>query len=445
MAFDPFLPPTFTAQGDDAGVYYAAQRDSTSTLWWYGEDRDARWAHVFRGQLTLEGADARWNGVFIDVPKGVTCGHGRLGWERGFTGGAPFLRRTAVEGGFGGMLIAPGPFPPAPVRRLMPGFTGEGLENLTGVWLGNDGGTYYVREVGETGQVAWVGEHPEADPGTEVMPGRRWVNVFMGQRTDRLIRGEWSDVPKGEVDQHGTMTLFATAPDRLTVIRKTGGFGGLRFVRVENLEITLRWVSLRVLDQQEWFFEGDEPYFLALIALMDGRTVNLTAPEGSRADFSHSFVAPMLQSNVGAGAVIDLSSLPPLELGIRRVPGDRPDIPHPVLAIALRGAEKDESSPAWQEDRLQDWIDTGGGAVDRALQRTGMAGFETNVARWHETFTWRNEDDLFGLDSNAFTYAQLESMSGRTTRLTFDLRGGDVRYSVTADLSVRGVRGTCSP
>lgn len=64
---------------------------------------------------------------------------------------------------------------------------------------------------------------------------------------------------------------------------------------------------------------------------------------------------------------------------------------------------------------------------------------------WHETFSWRNEDDLFGLDSRAFTYRQLLAMAGSTTRLSFDLRGGDVRYEVTADLTVRGVRGTCAP
>jgi hypothetical protein len=142
--------------------------------------------------------------------------------------------------------------------------------------------------------------------------------------------------------------------------------------------------------------------------------------------------------------VIDLSTLPVTETGIRPVPGDAAELDHPVFAVALRGAEKDESSERWQQDRLRNWIEAGGGEVNRALQR-GTLRFGTDVARWHETFSWKNEDDLFGLDSRAFTYRQLLAMAGSMTRLSFDLRGGDVRYEVTADLTVRGVRGTCAP
>jgi hypothetical protein len=415
MTVDAFFPQRFLARGNDGGTYFVAQRADTSTLWWYGESLDARWAHVFRGRLTLEddGLTARWDGTFIDVPKGLTCGHGRLGWERRFAGPeTPVLVRTLREGernAFGGSLVIPsGDATVGSVGRLSPGFVGDGLEeNLTGVWRGNDGGTYYIREVAETGQIAWVGEHPEAEPGTVGMPGTRWVNVFMGQRDGRLIRGEWSDVPKGDVNQNGEMILFVNSERRLSIIRKTGGFGGLRFVRLEDLEVTLSWVSLVVRDQQEWFLEGDEPFFLAMIALMDGRTVNLTDSSRSRANFENSFVAPVLRTNIGAGDVVDLSSLPPLAVGIRPVPGDEPGLAHPVLGIALRGAEKDDSSLLWQEDRLQNWIDVGGGEINRALQRTGDVEFATDVARWHETWTWANEDDIFGLDSRAFTYAQL--------------------------------------
>jgi hypothetical protein len=451
MAIYPFLDERFTARGDDTDTYFIAQIDRASAMWWYGEHPTSRWAHVFRGDLTRgTGREARWTGTFIDVPKGLTCGSGGLVWEARSEGSeVPFLQRTAREGArnfFGGTQIALPPRRPpvASVARLEPGFVGDDLSNLTGVWLGNDGGTYYIREVSETGEIAWVGEHPQALPTAPGMMGRRWVNVFMGSKRGRIISGEWADVPKGEVEQEGTMSLFVTSEDRLTIIAKTGGFGGMRFVRAENLEVTLTWTSLTVVDQQEWFLEGDEPYFYALIALMDGTTVNLTARESSRANFAHSLIAPMLQANVGAGTVIDLSSLPPVQVGIRAVPGDRPELEHPVFAVAVRGAEKDDSSEAWQQDRLQNWIEVGGGEVNRALQR-GTLRFGTDVARWHETFSWRNEDDLFGLDSAAFTHRQLLALAGSSTTLTFSLRGGNVHYDVRAELAVRGVRGTCRP
>jgi hypothetical protein len=437
----------FFATGEPSDSAYFVTLTDDDVLWWLAETADGTSVNVYRGRRIAGATPERWEGEYVSVPKGLQCGFGRLSWEtRG--GLRPRLHRIAREGArnaYPDEIIAAIAGPPArSVRPVDPGFVGDGLANLTGVWIGSDRGTYYIREVSETGQIAWVGENPEAEPDTPTT-GNGWVNVFLGQRKDRFISGDWADVPKGEVDNSGRLRILVFNEDVLVILEKSGGFGGRSFRRRGNLEITLRWISLEVLDQQEWFFEADEPYFLALIALMDGRTVNLTNPVTSRANFSHSFFAPMLRANVGAGAVIDLSSLPTVNVGIRAVPGDRPKLEHPVLGIALRGAEVDESSDAWRRDRLQDWIDTGGGEVNRALQRTGDVDFASNVARWHEMFTWRNEDDTFGLDSIAFTHSQLLALAGSSTRLVFNLRGGDVAYRVTAELSVRGVRGLCPP
>ena len=375
----------------------------------------------------------------------------RFTWEHRLDPSSPLVRtaRSGTHNAFGGQLIV---HPPAPVSvpsvtRLAPGFVGEGLQNLTGVWIGDDRGTYYIREVSETGEVAWVGEHPEARPDTLEAEGAHWVNVFMGQREGLTIRGAWTDVPKGEIHNVGELTLVATSENQLQIIRKTGGFGGTTFTRAENLDVLLRWVDLEIVDQQEWFFEGDEPYFFAMIALMDGTTVDLTDRSGAHADFSHSFVAPVLASNVGAShPPLSLASLPPTRLGIRPVHGDRPELHHPVLGIALRGAEHDYSNEPWQSDRLADWIATGGGELNRALQE-GSVMFASDVGRWHEVvpFPWYDQDDTFGLDTIAFTRAGLLGMAGRTTRLTFNLRGSDVHYRVRADLTVNAVRGSCSP
>jgi len=451
MPIDPQLPSSFLARGDDGGIYYVAQRERPDEIWWFAEHPDARWAHVFRGRLTLDGTSARWDGTFIDVPKGVACGVGELGWERRMVAPrTPVLVRTSREGPrnrFGGTQIAPATALTTPsVRRLAPGFAGEGMENLTGVWIGDDGGTYYIREVAGTGQIAWVGEHPEARP-RDPVTGSRWVNVFMGQRSDRLIRGHFSDVPKGEIDNHAPLTLFVASDRRIVMVSSSGGFGGTRFTRVENLSVTLRWVALTVMDQQEWILEGDEPYFYAMIARMDGATVDLTDPTRARVVTSDSLIAPMLRSNIGAGTVVSLSSLPPIDFPIVPVRGDTPGSAHPVLGIALRGVEKDFSTDGWRRDRLEDWVGPVRSELEHKLRTSRPITFATDVSRqivsWGDTLP--HDDDIFGLASTSFTRTQLLGLAGRTTRLTFNLRGGDVRYVVTADLEVQGVRGTCAP
>jgi hypothetical protein len=87
--------------------------------------------------------------------------------------------------------------------------------NLTGRWQGNDGGTYYIRQIGD--RVWWFGENSR---------GASWSNVLHGSISANRIIGDWADVPKGDIRQSGTLTLQLTASDRLTVVSQTGGFGG---------------------------------------------------------------------------------------------------------------------------------------------------------------------------------------------------------------------------
>lgn len=449
--------PRVFGVGDDGSTYYITQVDGTSTLWWLAESQDGSWATVFRGLLTRDGAIDRWDGQFIDVVKGTACAYGRLVWETRGPSPRPSLVNTDIEGRRAVYPTRQIQITAAPVatrlpQRVAPGFAGNGLENLTGVWLGiQDRGDYYVREVAEDHRVAWLGEHPEAVPDTP-MGGRRWVNVFMGQRRGRFVSGEWADVPKGEVAQSGEMELFASTAETAFAIRRTGGFGNRAFRRRQDMELTLTWQTLEVLDKHDWSLAGDDPYFMALVAVMDGATVSRLRPERSRARFDESFVAPVLRTGVQQGEpAISLATVPPLVLSIRPVPGDAPANAQPVLAVVLRGGERDTSGEAWREDRLQDWIDTGGGQVDRVLQRGEALSFPSVAARWHTMFTWNDEDDLFGIDSIAFTYAQLTALSGSVTPVMFDLVQRDpatsfgVHYRITASLDVRGVRGTCAP
>src|SRR5712692_3625097 len=105
--------------------------------------------------------------------------------------------------------------------------------DLTGYWRADDGGTYYLRQDGET--LWWVGL--SSDPDTTLngpnglQGGLTFSNVFRGQRIGNTIEGMWSDVPRGETTNHGRLSLeITTADDGITArLQKTdfsGGFGG---------------------------------------------------------------------------------------------------------------------------------------------------------------------------------------------------------------------------
>jgi hypothetical protein len=130
--------------------------------------------------------------------------------------------------------------------------------NLTGAWAANDGGTYYVRQIGNT--VWWLGlsadegqtfanvfqgtlqsspchliqnnEHalrksPSAQGGTQPVP-------VAGQNCS-MITGNWADIPLGQTSNAGTLFVdanngqFSTLFDQLS---ETGGFGGANWQKL---------------------------------------------------------------------------------------------------------------------------------------------------------------------------------------------------------------------
>ena len=60
-------------------------------------------------------------------------------------------------------------------------------QSLSGRWRCNDGGTYYLNQVGNT--LWWYGESAE--------DGAFWTNVLHETIQGNRIVGEWSDVPSG--------------------------------------------------------------------------------------------------------------------------------------------------------------------------------------------------------------------------------------------------------
>jgi hypothetical protein len=75
--------------------------------------------------------------------------------------------------------------------------------DLTGAWLGDDDGIYYLRQVGSV--VWWNGMSERA--GSPARLGRDFNNVARGEVKDLSIAVEWADVPRGDILGGGTMNL----------------------------------------------------------------------------------------------------------------------------------------------------------------------------------------------------------------------------------------------
>jgi hypothetical protein len=95
--------------------------------------------------------------------------------------------------------------------------------DLSAVWLGNDGGTYYVRQLGA--EIWWFGESADS--------GRTWTHVFRGQVAGDRIAGTWADVPRGKTRGSGILILQRDGSEGLRMVEVSGGFGGNRWARVK--------------------------------------------------------------------------------------------------------------------------------------------------------------------------------------------------------------------
>ena len=120
---------------------------------------------------------------------------------------------------------APEQSEPTPGAAVIPGETVPGsvpsVLDLTGVWNCDDGGIYYVRQLGAI--VWWFGENDPNYPG--------WSNVMRGSISGSTINADWTDVPKGSVMQHGNLVLQIESNNRLVAVSKTGGFSGSVWTR----------------------------------------------------------------------------------------------------------------------------------------------------------------------------------------------------------------------
>lgn len=89
--------------------------------------------------------------------------------------------------------------------------------DLTGAWAGDDGGIYYVRQLGSV--VWWNGMSSRDGPPATL--GRDWNNVGRGEiNNDLTIVSDWVDVPRGGINGSGTVN-FKIGADPLGNIQIT--------------------------------------------------------------------------------------------------------------------------------------------------------------------------------------------------------------------------------
>ncbi len=100
------------------------------------------------------------------------------------------------------------------------GGTGPNVD-LTGVWDCDDGGKYYIRQLGNV--VWWDGEENTANPS--------WANVARGTINGIIVTLDYADVPEGDASGYGTLVLNIISNDELKAKEKPESYGGSHWVR----------------------------------------------------------------------------------------------------------------------------------------------------------------------------------------------------------------------
>jgi hypothetical protein len=105
--------------------------------------------------------------------------------------------------------------------------------NLTGVWAGDDKGTYFIRQLDPPAATVWW-------LGLSADRGRMFANVFHGKYVETsagffLVSGSWADVPMGpDGARSNGMLSFDSSPGNMSMHRMetTGGFGGSSWMKL---------------------------------------------------------------------------------------------------------------------------------------------------------------------------------------------------------------------
>lgn len=117
-------------------------------------------------------------------------------------------------------------------------------QDLTGVWAADDGGRYYVHQLGSA--VWWAGLSSDH----WLQNGLTFCNIFNGILKGNEVSGQWADVPRGGTMNFGTLTVVPTfnedgSPSSFVTINQAGGFTATKWAFVSlalppNLDLPLQ-------------------------------------------------------------------------------------------------------------------------------------------------------------------------------------------------------------
>jgi hypothetical protein len=97
--------------------------------------------------------------------------------------------------------------------------------DLTGTWNTEDGGTYYIRQIGN--DIWWFGSKSITTATHDTLT--LYSNVFKGIRNGTDVFGTWADVPEGATKHYGglELKLIQSSGSIKTMIKafSSGGFG----------------------------------------------------------------------------------------------------------------------------------------------------------------------------------------------------------------------------
>lgn len=203
---------------NDGGLYYIRQLGSQ--ILWYGEQSTTNpgFSNVAKGDISDNGIILEW----ADVPKGRTMNSGMLTLNTASNGQLVASDKT---GGFGGSTwTRTTSADQGAMQSASPGSIQSPMlstNDLTGIWNSNDGGIYYIRQIGDT--IWWYGEQTAMSP--------LFANIARGTISGNTINLYWSDVPKGRSTSSGTLDLNIVSNSQLMATQKTGGFSGSTWTR----------------------------------------------------------------------------------------------------------------------------------------------------------------------------------------------------------------------
>ncbi len=217
-----FTGPKSILHCDDGGYYYCTNdivEGGSKYVVWFGGSIEGTWGNIFVGRPVWNGQILDYiSGKYWDVPYGVTMGNGKLE----VTESRGNFYRRSEEDGFGGKTWTkvdrenhrhlPATIP-TELRR------GEGL---TGIWITDTKAIYYIRQLGS--DVVWFAARPDHGP----------ANVFWGNRDGLSVWGQYMDVPWGQTEVTGFLSLEVLEGDDVMVQKRpvNGGYASTRFIRL---------------------------------------------------------------------------------------------------------------------------------------------------------------------------------------------------------------------